>query len=62
MNSRVQGKINEIKKLSAQSKNSRQVSSGTDNQSTDGLSLAIRTKKDADTFMAELKAIRKKAS
>ena len=62
MNSRVQGKINDIKKMAARPKTGYQVSSGTRKQSTDGLSMAIRTKKDADTFMTELKAIRKKAS
>jgi hypothetical protein len=60
MNSRIQGKINEIKKLSAQSKSGRQSSYKTTTSTIDGLSMAIRTKKDADTFMAELKAIKKK--
>ena len=60
MNSRVQGKINEIKKLSARSKTGYSVSVGTRKQSTDGLSMAIHSKKDADTFMMELKAIRKR--
>jgi len=62
MNSHVQGKIDDIKKLAARPKAGHVVSSGTKRQSTDGLSMAIRTQKDADTFMTELKAIRKKAS
>lgn len=61
MNSRVQGKINEIKKLSARSKTSHSVSSATRKQSTDGLSVAIHSKRDAETFMTELNAIRKRA-
>ena len=60
MNSHVQGKINEIKKLSARSKTGYSVSDGTKKQSPDGLSMAIHSKRDADTFIAELKAIRKR--
>jgi hypothetical protein len=60
MNARIQNKIDEIKKLSTQSKTDRPVSYKTVAQTKDGLSVAIRTQKDADTFMAELKAIGKK--
>ncbi|RFM26266.1 hypothetical protein [Deminuibacter soli] len=59
MNSKIQGKIDEIKKLSAQSKPGRQSSYKITNTSSDSLSMAIRNKKDADTFMAELKALKK---
>jgi len=61
MNSRIQGKLNEIKRLSADTKGRYIDSSGTRKDSTDGLSAAIHSKKDADTFMTELKAIRKRS-
>ena len=61
MNSRVQGKINEIKKLSARSKAGYSVSGGIRKQNADGLSMAIHSKRDAETFMTELNAIRKQA-
>jgi hypothetical protein len=61
MNSRVQGKINEIKKLSARSKTGYPVPGNAGKQNTDGLSMAIHSKRDADTFITELKAIRKRA-
>lgn len=61
MNSQVQGKINAIKKMSADKKGSYSGSSGTKRACADGLSVAIHSQKDADTFMTELKAIRKKA-
>ena len=60
MNSRVQGKINEIKKLAARSKAGGLISFGMRKQNADGLSMAIRSQKDADAFMTELKAIKKR--
>lgn len=59
MNSLVLQKINEIKKM-ATSANAEYSSSVSNNKkSTDGLSRAIHSKRDADTFLNELKAIRK---
>ena len=60
MNSRVQSKINEMKKLSVGSKTGYLVPDNTKNTKTDGLSMAIHSKRDADTFIMELKAIRKR--
>ncbi|WP_207531821.1 hypothetical protein [Desertivirga arenae] len=60
MNSRIQGKIAEIKRLSDQNKKTGKITYSYATQSRDGLSIAIRTSKDAETFMAELKAIKKK--
>jgi hypothetical protein len=61
MNSRVQGKINEIKKLSARSKSGYSVPDGTKKHKSDGLSMSIHSQRDADTFITELKAIRKQS-
>ena len=60
MNSRVQGKLNEIRTLSAKNKKSCKTPSRTQLTIVDGLSMAISSKKDADTFMTELKAIKKR--
>lgn len=62
MNPQVQGKINDIKKLVAHPKTGYVVTHDIDKKRVDGLSMAIRTKKDADTFLTELKAIRKKTN
>ena len=61
MNSRVQGKVNEIKKLATRSKAGYLATDVEKKQNTDGLSMAIHSKRDADTFIAELKAIRKRS-
>lgn len=59
MNARVQRKINEIKKLSGQTAG-RSAASHRSEQRADGLSMAIRSKRDAETFLSELNAIKKK--
>lgn len=61
MNQIVQRKIEEIKRMAATQKASSGVSFVRENESLDGLSIAIRSKKDADDFMAELKAISQKS-
>ncbi|RYE19083.1 MAG: hypothetical protein EOP45_13170 [Sphingobacteriaceae bacterium] len=60
MNPQVQGKINDIKKLVARPKTGYVITNDVDKKRVDGLSMAIRIKEDADTFLTELKAIRKK--
>lgn len=60
MNSKIQAKIDEIKKQSEQTKGERKLPARVSSSKADSLSLAIRTKKDADAFMAEIDAIRKK--
>jgi len=62
MNSRIQDKIKEIKKLSDRSKADHLPPYQAGDSSRDGLSMAIRTPKDAEIFMAELKAIGKKGN
>ncbi|SIS71207.1 hypothetical protein SAMN05421788_101767 [Filimonas lacunae] len=63
MNSKIQKKIDEIKRQSAQSKAfSAAVTSNVTISTNDALSISIRSKKDADTFMSEVKAISKSKS
>lgn len=58
MNENVQKKIDEIRKMSENSKNNGTVIHLGKTQEPDSLSTAIHSKRDADHFMAELKAIR----
>ncbi|UYQ95671.1 hypothetical protein MKQ68_11210 [Chitinophaga horti] len=61
MDAQIQAKIDEIKRQSERCKaEGRFPTSPTFTPKKDSLSMAIRTKKDADIFMAEIDAIRKK--
>jgi hypothetical protein len=59
MNQTIEHKIAEIKKMSAQRKAEGTVLHLSNPQPKDSLSMAIHSKKDADNFMAELRAINK---
>ncbi|MHA4894609.1 hypothetical protein ACXZ1K_07660 [Pedobacter sp. PWIIR3] len=59
MNPSIQRKINQIKNMAAHSSESA-VHTPSINRSVDSLSNVIRSKKDADDFMAELEAIGKR--
>ena len=61
MNPRVQYKIEQFKKMTTDKKVAGKTASVRTANKPDGLSMAIHSKKDADTFMAELKAITKRA-
>lgn len=62
MNPRVQKKMIQFKAMAAaQQKSAEPAIVGRREQTADGLSMAIHSQKDADTFMAELKAIAKKS-
>jgi hypothetical protein len=60
MNQRLQDKIAHYRKT-AKSHRSASVSNGSEPVRTDGLAKVIRSKKDADTFMAELNSAVKRA-
>jgi hypothetical protein len=61
MNPRVQGKIEQFKKMAAIQNAGNKSASARKTTKPDGLSMAIHSKKDADTFMSELRAITKRA-
>jgi hypothetical protein len=61
MNPRIQNKINQFKKIAATQKAEEITLHSENSRTRDGLTQAIRTKKDADIFMAELKMAIEKA-
>jgi hypothetical protein len=61
MHPQIQYKIAEFKKIAVGKKTTIATGSVPELQPPDGLSMAIHSKKDAEVFMAELKAISKRA-
>jgi hypothetical protein len=61
MNQSIQDKIEQFKKLATTQKVSEKSAVGKLPRTSDSLSSAIHSKRDADIFMAELKAIVKQA-
>lgn len=57
MNQRIENQLKELKKIAEASRGKQITIASSQPNTADSLSMAIRNKKDAETFMAELAAI-----